>query len=80
MSFLEEGSRADLTVTVVFSDDGLLTVEITESGVADDSVSAIQKRFDLRRTDDRRWALVAYGFRQKCARGGTIGWQADPCP
>ncbi|MDA7428273.1 hypothetical protein PGB28_07370 [Primorskyibacter aestuariivivens] len=80
MSFPEEGGNASLQVTAGFSDDGLLTVEVTENGVADDSVSAIQKRFDLRRTEDWRWELVAYGFRQKCGRRDMTGWQVDPCP
>lgn len=80
MNYPGEGGNAALTLDARFADDGTLTIEITESGVADDSVGTIQKRFDMRQTSDWRWELVAYGFRQKCRRGDSTGWQVKPCP
>lgn len=77
--FPEEGAHAALQLDAGYNDAGILTIEITESGLADDSVSAIQKRFELRLREDWRWELVAYGFRQKCYRGGNGDWQANPC-
>ena len=78
-AFPEEGANAALQLTANFDEAGILTIEVTESGLADDSVSAIQQRFDLRQREDWRWQLVAYGFRQQCYRGGTGDWQANPC-
>lgn len=78
--FPGEGSNATLSLDAGFADDGTLRVGITESELADDSVANIQKRFDLRQTDDWRWQLTAYGFRQKCRRGNTRDWQDKPCP
>lgn len=80
MSFPREGEgRPSLSVTSTIGDDRSLTIEITETGLADDSVSAVQRRYVLERAD-AGWTLVGYGHRQRCWRGETGVWTASPCP
>jgi hypothetical protein len=80
MGFPGEGEgRPSLTVTSAVGDDGNLTMEITETGLADDSVSAIQRRYVLERAEGG-WSLVGYGHRQQCWRGETGVWTASACP
>ncbi len=59
--------------------DGILVIEITETGLADDSVSAVQRRYELAPTDDWQWQMVAYGHHQQCYRVNPGQWHADPC-
>lgn len=80
LSFPEstEGSpRVDLMSTVVGE---RLVVEVTSIGGGDDSVSAIQIRYELEQDGTGAWVLMAYGFRQQCARSGSEGWTSQPCP
>lgn len=73
----EGGPSIDLSAHV---DDGRLVIEFTDSGGGDDSVKAIQRRMEFVRTEDWRWRLDAYGFRQKCWRNGLDAWTDAPCP
>lgn len=73
----EGGPRIDLLAHVT---DGRLVIEFTDSGGGDDSVRAIQRRMEFRQTEDWRWRLAAYGFRQKCWRSGSDDWTDSPCP
>ncbi|MBV6636831.1 MAG: hypothetical protein KI788_13105 [Mameliella sp.] len=57
-----------------------LVIVLTLAGGGDDSVIAVQRRLEYTETIDRRWALMAYGFRQKCFRGGSDDWTDQPCP
>ena len=49
------------------------------SSLADDSVSAVQRRYVLE-PGDGGWTLVGYGHRQQCWRGESRDWTASPCP
>ena len=69
--------RIDLSAQVT---DGRLVVEFTDASGGDDSVKAIQRRMEFLQTDDWRWRLVAYGFRQQCWRSGSDDWTDRPCP
>lgn len=80
MGFPEEGEgRPALNVTSAIDENGTLIIEITESGLADDSVSAVQRRYVLE-PGDGGWTLVGYGHRQQCWRGESRDWTASPCP
>ncbi len=71
--------RPGLTLTSAFA-DGVLSVEITETGLMDDSVAAIQQRLEFAPMEDGRWLLTGYGFRQQCYRGTNAGtWTDKPC-
>ncbi|MGI3184709.1 hypothetical protein [Nioella aestuarii] len=79
LGFPEEGEgRPALNLSSAIGDDGHLTIEITETGLADDSVSAVQRRYVLERTETG-WTLVGYGHRQQCWRGETSEWTASAC-
>jgi len=80
MEFPGTGEGRPAMEIVASLEDDRLVIEFTETGIADDSVSAIQRRMEFSPAEDRRWTLVAYGFRQKCWRGASDDWQATPCP
>ncbi|ASP19900.1 hypothetical protein ANTHELSMS3_01185 [Antarctobacter heliothermus] len=61
-------------------EEGRLAIVFTDSGGGDDSVKAIQRRMEFLQTEDWRWRLVAYGFRQQCWRGESDDWTDRPCP
>ena len=80
MEFPGEGEgRPALDVSSAIGEDGILSIEITESGLADDSVSAVQRRYVFARGDGA-WTLVGYGHRQQCWRGDSRDWTASSCP
>lgn len=80
LDFPESGEGApSLDLSANFEGDRLVIV-LTLAGGGDDSVSAVQRRLEYTETTDQRWALVAYGFRQKCFRRGADGWTDRPCP
>ncbi|TBX28238.1 hypothetical protein [Nioella sediminis] len=80
IGFPDGEGRPELQLLSEVDDTGRLVIVLTESGLADDSVSAVRQRFELIRTDAGAWALTAYGFQQQCARGGSEDWLATPCP
>lgn len=80
LGFPDGEGRPELQLASAITEDGRLVIDLSESGLADDSVLAVRQRFELIRADNGAWALVAYGFQQRCARGGSSDWQAEPCP
>lgn len=78
--FPETGEgRPTLDLTAGIEGDRLIVV-LTLGGGGDDSVSAVQRRMEFIQVEDLRWALMAYGFRQKCWRGDPDAWTDQPCP
>jgi len=71
--------RPALNVVSGIGEGGVLTIEITESGLADDSVYAVQRRYVLE-PGDGGWTLTGYGHRQQCWRDDPREWTAAPCP
>ena len=73
--------RPAMEIDAAKNADGDLQIDVTEGGLLDDSVDAIQRRYVMRQMEDGRYRLVAYGYRQKCGRGENPGkWTADLCP
>ena len=73
--------RPAIEIDAAKNGDGDLQIDVTESGLMDDSVDAIQRRFVMRQTEAGAYRLVAYGYRQKCGRGENPGeWTAELCP
>ncbi|MGP6089109.1 hypothetical protein [Antarctobacter jejuensis] len=78
--FPESGEGApSLDFSASFEGDRLVMV-LTLAGGGDDSVSAVQRRIEFIQVEDWRWAVMAYGFRQKCYRSGSDDWTPKPCP
>lgn len=80
LGFPDGEGRPELQLSSAIGADGRLVIELSETGLADDSVLAVRQRFDLIRADGGGWTLAAYGFQQRCARGASSDWQAEPCP
>ncbi|WP_323768145.1 hypothetical protein [Antarctobacter sp.] len=78
--FPESGEGApSLDLSAGFQGDRLVMV-LTLGGGGDDSVSAVQRRIEFIQVENLSWAVMAYGFRQKCHRGGSDDWTGKPCP
>jgi hypothetical protein len=73
----EGGPTLDFTAGI---EGDRLVMVLTLGGGADDSVRAVQRRMEFIQTEDLRWALMAYGVRQKCYRSGSDDWTDQPCP
>ncbi len=58
-----------------------LVLDVTESGLADDSVSATNRKFVFKQAERGSYQLWGYGFRRQCARSEDIEeWVATACP
>jgi len=75
-----EGANGVMTLTSYFEGTELI-IDYVEDGIADDSSSAFNRRYVFKPTGKGMYDLVAYGHRQKCARGTLKGkWSGKPCP
>ncbi len=81
ISRFPENGEGDPTLDLTAGIEGeRLVMVLTLGGGGDDSVSAVQRRIEFIQVEDLRWAVMAYGFRQKCFRSGSDDWTDKPCP
>lgn len=73
----EGGPTLDLSAGI---EGERLIIVLTLGGGGDDSVGVVQRRAEFIQVEDLRWAVMAYGFRQKCFRSGSDDWTDKPCP
>ncbi len=58
-----------------------LVVDITQTGLLDDSIEGINRQFKFIGLDDGKYELWGYGYRHRCARGDVDDeWVTKPCP
>ena len=71
----------ELQVKSYFDAPDRLVIDVVESGLLDDSVTALNRKFVLEETDEGKFRIHGYGYRQKCSRGDGAGkWVATACP
>lgn len=57
-----------------------LVIDVIETGFLDDSVKGANRRFVFVETEDGKFKVWGYGYRQQCYRGGDPNeWVADAC-
>ncbi len=76
--FLEEG-LPHISVEMTYDKQDFMTVIITETGFADDSVAGSRIRYVLREREEGGWVVTETESLQKCYRTENKDWQKGPC-
>lgn len=72
--------RPRTEITVAPNEDGVLVVQIEDTGFLDDSVEGQRYIYTMELASDWGWLILTATTEVRCYRGENRDWQEGPCP